>query len=101
MPYCVHGKWLGYPGGPDYMCGLCEEGRTVQVQLPKWEMYRVDRGERRLLRTFYTELEAEIAEALWTHVLASVGMELEIVEGLYVAWVTPEKKAEIEALEGM
>ena len=25
-PYCVHGNYIGYPGGADYMCQLCEDG---------------------------------------------------------------------------
>lgn len=25
-PYCKHGTYIGYPGGPDYLCGPCEMG---------------------------------------------------------------------------
>lgn len=25
-PYCEHGTFIGYPGGPDYLCGACEMG---------------------------------------------------------------------------
>ena len=25
-PYCEHGTYIGYPGGPDYICGMCEMG---------------------------------------------------------------------------
>lgn len=25
-PYCQHGTYIGYPGGPDYLCGACEMG---------------------------------------------------------------------------
>jgi hypothetical protein len=24
--YCEHGTWIGSAGGPDYMCGRCEDG---------------------------------------------------------------------------
>jgi hypothetical protein len=24
--YCKHGKYIGYPGGPDYICPFCEDG---------------------------------------------------------------------------
>lgn len=24
--YCRHGRYIGSPGGPDYMCGYCESG---------------------------------------------------------------------------
>lgn len=27
--YCRHGRFVGDPYGPDYMCGLCEDGITV------------------------------------------------------------------------
>ena len=27
-PYCRHGNYIGYPGGPDYLCGYCEAGVT-------------------------------------------------------------------------
>lgn len=26
--YCVHGRYIGPPGGIDYICGYCEEGIT-------------------------------------------------------------------------
>ncbi len=25
-PYCKHGYYVGYQCGPDYICGLCEDG---------------------------------------------------------------------------
>lgn len=25
-PYCRHGTFVGGPGGPDYLCGACENG---------------------------------------------------------------------------
>ena len=27
--YCKHGTYTGYPGGPDFICGACEDGYTV------------------------------------------------------------------------
>ena len=27
--YCVHGTYLGYWDGPDYLCGPCEDGISV------------------------------------------------------------------------
>jgi len=26
LTHCKHGTYIGYPGGPDYMCGRCEMG---------------------------------------------------------------------------
>lgn len=23
--YCKHGYYVGYPSGPDYLCGICED----------------------------------------------------------------------------
>lgn len=27
--YCEHGTYVGDPGGPDYMCGVCESGESI------------------------------------------------------------------------
>ena len=27
--HCDHGMYVGYPGGPDYMCQWCEDGISV------------------------------------------------------------------------
>lgn len=38
-PYCVHGTYIGYPLGPDYMCGACEDGATyLIVGVPMWRI---------------------------------------------------------------
>ena len=29
---CIHGSYVGYPGGPDDMCGRCEMGETTLSQ---------------------------------------------------------------------
>ncbi len=33
--HCVHGCYIGYPGGPDYLCQYCEDGTTVE-ELREW-----------------------------------------------------------------
>lgn len=30
--YCKHGSYVGYPGGPDYICGACEDGLDTLYQ---------------------------------------------------------------------
>lgn len=30
FPYCIHGTFIGDPYGPDYMCGLCEDGEDSE-----------------------------------------------------------------------
>jgi hypothetical protein len=31
VTHCTHGTYVGYPGGPDYMCGWCESGEEPPV----------------------------------------------------------------------
>ena len=37
--HCMHGAFIGYPGGADYMCGLCENGQYYPKQANKWTLY--------------------------------------------------------------
>lgn len=30
--YCVHGNYVGDPFGPDYMCGMCEDGIDIYTE---------------------------------------------------------------------
>lgn len=32
--HCKHGRYIGYPGGADYMCPECESGRDTPVDFP-------------------------------------------------------------------
>ena len=34
--HCKHGVYVGHPGGPDYMCGYCEDGVTDE----EWEAHK-------------------------------------------------------------
>lgn len=34
--YCKHGTFIGSWWGPDYMCGLCEDGVSVLSQQRMW-----------------------------------------------------------------
>ena len=36
--YCVHGVYVGTPGGADYLCGLCEDGLTFFVKRPLYQL---------------------------------------------------------------
>lgn len=42
--YCAHGRYVGYGGGPDYLCGWCESGATVA----EYNGYLLDRERDRL-----------------------------------------------------
>jgi len=35
---CVHGTYIGTPGGADYMCGYCEEGLDFWVEDPSYRL---------------------------------------------------------------
>ena len=35
---CVHGTYVGTPGGADFMCGLCEDGLDYWVEDPSYEL---------------------------------------------------------------
>lgn len=40
--YCKHGTYIGYPGGPDYICGACENGHDTLYQGTKFILsYRI------------------------------------------------------------
>jgi len=36
--HCIHGVFVGYPGGPDYMCQFCENGEVTWVEDPLWRL---------------------------------------------------------------
>jgi hypothetical protein len=36
--HCVHGTYVGTPGGADYICGLCEDGLDYWVEDPSYEL---------------------------------------------------------------
>lgn len=36
--HCIHGTYVGTPGGGDYLCGLCEEGWTYWVKAPWYQL---------------------------------------------------------------
>lgn len=39
ITHCSHGTFIGYPGGPDYLCHYCEMGITVNTL---WRSMRAD-----------------------------------------------------------
>jgi len=103
--YCIHGK---YVGGimTDWICGLCEEGRTELIELPKWDVFVTPLGEcgdgvEVKLKTVYNEESVESTRrVLGELVEAGAEMEWRIEKGTYAEWVTPEYKEEMEKGEG-
>lgn len=37
--HCKHGQYIGYPGGPDYMCHYCEMGYDRIAHYPELTIY--------------------------------------------------------------
>ena len=69
--HCVHGTYIGYPGGADYMCGWCEDGISVR------EMREIHKAQeqRRMLA------EAEIMNNVYDAIHNSEATEADKVKG--------------------
>ncbi|PHJ36863.1 hypothetical protein P378_19910 [Desulforamulus profundi] len=61
LTHCEHGTYIGYPGGPDYLCCWCEAGISVekmekmlkvhQIFENRWTKHRV----KQLIKIFQKE----------------------------------------------
>lgn len=40
--HCIHGSYIGYPGGADYICGMCEDGLHILVTVVSIELQLYD-----------------------------------------------------------
>lgn len=78
--YCIHGTYVGWWGGPDYMCGYCEDGISIYeyALMGAREKIRKDSkyGRRTLGMEFikgiqemdgYDYLSEDAQRSLWTH----------------------------------
>ncbi len=45
--HCKHGTYVGHPGGPDYMCGYCEDGVTDE----EWATWKKEEARSRRAET--------------------------------------------------
>lgn len=54
--HCRHGKFVGYPGGPDYLCGACENGWNTLHEVQVFDVVYADTG--RVAFTKYNRAEA-------------------------------------------
>ncbi len=36
---CIHGAYVGTPGGADHICGFCEAGMRTWVEDPTFQLY--------------------------------------------------------------
>lgn len=42
--HCIHGNYIGYPGGPDYMCQNCEDGNNIKLEGIRYRFYMQTKG---------------------------------------------------------
>lgn len=51
--HCEHGTYIGHPGGPDYLCGWCEDGIPLdkfrQIMAEQTMRNALDRARRRII----------------------------------------------------
>lgn len=36
--HCIHGSYVGYPGGADHICGLCEDGLHIMIKVGRIDL---------------------------------------------------------------
>jgi hypothetical protein len=83
--HCVHGAFIGYPGGADFMCGLCENGQVFPKQDRKWELHIYGR----IVWTVYKQEDT----AKWDSLIALCKKEdvsYNIIQQEYTWWDTEE-----------
>jgi hypothetical protein len=65
--YCQHGTYIGSPGGPDYMCGWCEDGISV-AEMRQSHAAQAERREVRRAESFdrlVVVLQEKVPEIGW------------------------------------
>jgi hypothetical protein len=76
--HCEHGTYVGYPGGPDYMCGWCEDGISLREmrEIRTAQEYNRMRNEATVMNSLYDALrdpQHKITEydreKCWQHML--------------------------------
>lgn len=88
--YCKHGKYIGYPGGPDYICQYCEDGADTLVKFPVWNVWLPLEGdERHLLQVLYSADQVE----LWKEKIGSSEMGIEFEESFEYSWIRKEDES--------
>ena len=65
--HCIHGVFVGYAGGPDYMCHYCEMGMNRWVEAPLYQLHlTVLWDDRTLVDDHETNVQWR-ADGLWEH----------------------------------
>lgn len=72
--FCQHGTYIGDPGGPDHMCGWCEDGVSVQ-EAKRIEMaWRVREGVKQAAS--FDHMVAVVSQFPWNPGVAQAMMEV-------------------------
>jgi hypothetical protein len=76
--HCEHGTYVGYPGGPDYMCGWCEDGISLREmrEIRTAQEYNRMRDEANTLNALYDAIHECVAtprdkRTSWQHVVTT------------------------------
>lgn len=97
--YCRHGNYIGTPLGADYLCGLCEDGADILVELPCWELVVIDedgdRVQQPLNRTYD---KAKVSEWQTGPLMSGWPDRFVINETTYRTWVTEDDIVEMKEL---
>ena len=81
---CVHGKYVGTPGGPDHMCPLCEDGKFSRGIAPVWTVWFVYQGKREKIETIFSPFKLAQRIRLMDDFGATPYYEIE--QGVYEIW---------------
>lgn len=69
--FCKHGRYVGYPGGPDYICPDCEDGNNTVYETDCWHLQLIEKETDKVLwfRTYYNVEELEPAIEVFTDIV--------------------------------
>lgn len=94
--YCLHGKYIGYPGGVDYICPYCEDGANTLCSALRYNIdvnFRPEVDDEDFLTIIRCWSEADLRDSLQSlHFLFASAIkhtvEVRIVVIRYGFWAT-------------
>ena len=90
--YCMHGNYVGYPGGADYMCPYCEDGANTLYKADCYYIQGIveDTGEVLYLSTLYSEEAVTSALEVLQPIIEGPGstgkVHLEVITDDFYYW---------------
>ena len=78
--HCIHGQFIGYPGGIDYICGYCEDGANTLKKDVQWEAVVNTQGHIIGLGKHYNPAELERYQSLLDSKLADAWIEVSLYD---------------------